>query len=95
MFLLWKRHKKNSRYDANMTAGPHGPHGPHGGLHAITQPKNGPHAYKNPNANPVYLSWHMAAVVDPEAHSNYYSTDASRLALSAIALIDSSTLKRS
>eukprot|EP01047_Picozoa_sp_COSAG01_P125708 COSAG01_NODE_54788_length_329_cov_2.769565_1_plen_61_part_01 len=52
MFLLWKRHKKNSRYDVNMTVGPHGPHGPHGGLHAITQPKNGPHAYKIPNANP-------------------------------------------
>eukprot|EP01047_Picozoa_sp_COSAG01_P146109 COSAG01_NODE_78648_length_142_cov_210.651163_1_plen_27_part_01 len=23
-----------------------GPHGPHGGLHAITPPRNGPHAYK-------------------------------------------------
>jgi hypothetical protein len=49
MFLLRKRNKKNSRYDVNMTVGPHGPHG---GLHAITQPKNGPHAYKIPNANP-------------------------------------------
>ena len=29
-----------------------GPHGPHGGLHAITPPRNGPHAYKIPNANP-------------------------------------------
>ena len=36
-----------------MTVGPHGPHGPHGGLHAITQPKNGPHAYKIPNAKAV------------------------------------------
>ena len=44
--------QKNSRYDVNMTVGPHGPHGPHGGLHAITPPRNGPHAYKIPNANP-------------------------------------------
>jgi hypothetical protein len=29
-----------------------GPHGPHGGLHAITPPRNGPHAYKIPNRNP-------------------------------------------
>jgi hypothetical protein len=36
-----------------MTVGPHGPHGPHGGLHAITPPRNGPHAYKIPNRNPV------------------------------------------
>jgi hypothetical protein len=34
-----------------MNVGPHGPHGPHGGLHAITPPRNGPHAYKISNTN--------------------------------------------
>ena len=29
-----------------------GPHGPHGGLHAITPPRNGPHAFKIPNGSP-------------------------------------------
>ena len=36
-----------------MTVGPHGPHGPHGGLHAITPPRNGPHACQIPNRNAV------------------------------------------
>ena len=36
-----------------MTVGPHGPHGPHGGLHAITPPRNGPHAFKIPNRSPA------------------------------------------
>jgi hypothetical protein len=38
-----------------MTVGPHGPHGPHDGLHAITPPRNGPHACQIPNANPAWF----------------------------------------
>eukprot|EP01047_Picozoa_sp_COSAG01_P121270 COSAG01_NODE_50045_length_366_cov_41.513109_1_plen_88_part_01 len=39
-----------------MTVGPHGPHGPHGGLHAITPPRNGPHACQIPNRNAEHRS---------------------------------------
>ena len=56
---IWKRLIKNSRYDVNITVGPHGPHG---GLHAITPPRNGPHAYKIPNRNPDLSQNHQTVL---------------------------------
>ena len=51
IFFIVEAPYKKIRYDVNMTVGPHGPHGSHGGLHAITPPRNDPHAYKIPNRN--------------------------------------------